>query len=127
MSGDALNYAYFQVQEVAEDIFERSKTTLQTEFGYHLLKVAKALRDLEWVYSGDYGDGDEVKSINKVLGKSPDNFKWDDNKVIDFVNWYVELHNLDFRYTLENQDIIEAFKNGVTIEEIREKENKRIK
>lgn len=37
---------------------------------------------------------------------------WDDNKVIDFVNWYVELHKLDFRYTLENRTIIESFKNG---------------
>lgn len=37
---------------------------------------------------------------------------WDDDKVIDFINWYLELHNLDFRYTLENKTIIESFKNG---------------
>lgn len=37
---------------------------------------------------------------------------WDDDKVIDFINWYLELHNLDFRYTLENKSIIESFKNG---------------
>ena len=37
---------------------------------------------------------------------------WNDDKVIDFVNWYIELHELDFRYTLENRTIIESFKNG---------------
>ena len=37
---------------------------------------------------------------------------WNDDKVIDFVNWYIELHKLDFRYTLENRTIIESFKNG---------------
>jgi hypothetical protein len=37
---------------------------------------------------------------------------WSDDKVIDFVNWYIELHKLDFRYTLENRTIIESFKNG---------------
>lgn len=37
---------------------------------------------------------------------------WNDDKVIDFVNWYIEIHKLDFRYTLENRTIIESFKNG---------------
>ena len=37
---------------------------------------------------------------------------WDDDKVIDFVNWYIELHKLDFRYTIENMNIIESFKTG---------------
>ncbi len=37
---------------------------------------------------------------------------WSDDRVIDFVNWYIELHKLDFRYTIENRTIIESFKNG---------------
>lgn len=37
---------------------------------------------------------------------------WNDDKVIDFVNWYLKLHKLDFRYRLENRTIIESFKNG---------------
>lgn len=37
---------------------------------------------------------------------------WDDDNVIDFVNWYIKLHKLDFRYTLENKTIVESFKNG---------------
>lgn len=35
---------------------------------------------------------------------------WDDDKVIDFVNWYVKLHDLDFRYILENKTLIDTFK-----------------
>lgn len=38
--------------------------------------------------------------------------KWTDKKVIDFVNWYLKLHKLDFRYELENQEIIDSFKRG---------------
>jgi len=37
---------------------------------------------------------------------------WTDDKVTDFVNWYIELHKLDFRYILENRTIIDSFKNG---------------
>lgn len=37
---------------------------------------------------------------------------WTDEKVIDFVNWYIKLNKLDFRYTLENKTILESFKNG---------------
>ncbi len=37
---------------------------------------------------------------------------WNDDKVIDFVNWYVELKKLGFNYTLENMSIIDSFKNG---------------
>jgi hypothetical protein len=36
-------------------------------FGKHLILVAKALHDIEWVDSCDYGEGDEVKAIMKVV------------------------------------------------------------
>jgi len=39
-------------------------------------------------------------------------FVWDDDKVIDFINWYIELKGIGDRYTLENRFIIESFKNG---------------
>lgn len=38
-------------------------------FGSHLQKCAKAMHDIEWVDSGDCGDGDEVKAIIAALGK----------------------------------------------------------
>lgn len=37
---------------------------------------------------------------------------WSDSSVIDFVNWFLSVHKLDFRYTLENQTLIDSFKNG---------------
>lgn len=49
-----------------------------------------------------------------------DNF-WNDDKVIDFVNWYLKLHNLDFRYNLENKTIIKSFKNGDDVSKWEEK------
>lgn len=39
-------------------------------------------------------------------------FKWNDKEVIEFVNWYLALHKLDFRYTLENESIVESYKCG---------------
>jgi len=45
-------------------------------------------------------------------GSANNNFIWNDDKVIDFVNWYIKLHKLDFRYTLENKLILNSFKNG---------------
>lgn len=44
-----------------------------------------------------------------------DIFHWDDSKVIDFVNYYIKSHKLPFRYTLENQSILDAFKEGILI------------
>ncbi len=41
-------------------------------------------------------------------------FVWSDSSVIDFVNWYLKLHNIDSRFELENQYIIDSFKNGDT-------------
>lgn len=52
----------------------------------------------------------DVKYVNELEISNETNF-WNDDKVIDFVNWYIELHNLDFRFKLENRTIIDTFKN----------------
>jgi len=52
------------------------------------------------------------ETANSDLDAVSSSTYWNDNRVIDFVNWYIELHKLDFRYTLENRNIIESFKNG---------------
>jgi len=36
--------------------------------------------------------------------------EWSDNRVIDFVNWYITLHGLGIRYELENKTIMDTFK-----------------
>ena len=38
-----------------------------------------------------------------------ENFEWTNEKVIDFVNWFLDLHKLSFRYKLENMEILESF------------------
>lgn len=50
-----------------------------------------------------------MKNFENIMNKEQ---FWDDDKVIDFVNWYVDLHKLGIRYKLENQTIIDSFKNG---------------
>lgn len=64
MSGGSMNYLYTQV-EYAEF---RTDTPERRAFAKHLKKVAKALHDIEWVDSGDYGPGDETAAILACLG-----------------------------------------------------------
>lgn len=54
------------------------------------------------------------EEICSILSK--DSF-WTDDKVIEFVNWYVELHKLGTKYALENQSILDSFKAGDNISE----------
>lgn len=61
MSGGSLNYAYTKVEDAAGGIY--LDTPECRAFKAHLLKVAKALHDIEWVQSCDYGRGDEVEAI----------------------------------------------------------------
>ena len=65
MSGGALDYACYKVQDVINSIPE--DTIIRVAFKKHLRDVAEALHDLEWVLSRDYANGDEVKAIEKVL------------------------------------------------------------
>lgn len=41
---------------------------------------------------------------------------WTDDKVLDFINWYLKVQRLGFRYTIENRTLIESFKRGDTPE-----------
>lgn len=69
MSGGSLDYVCYKVGDAADSIEARATTPLQKAFAAHLRDVSKALHDLEWVFSGDYGDGDEVESLKKVVNK----------------------------------------------------------
>ena len=59
-----MDYLYGRVEGAT---FETS-TPLRKAFRRHLMKVAKALHDIEWVDSGDYGEGDEGEAIRVCLG-----------------------------------------------------------
>jgi len=68
MSGGALNYVYQTVHEAAGEVLDRATIPEHVAFAQHLFAVSAALRDLEWVWSGDYGPGRELDAINAVLG-----------------------------------------------------------
>ena len=49
--------------------------------------------------------------VEEIVGKVLEGIFWNDEMVIDFVNWYLDFKKLPFRYHLENQTIIEEFKS----------------
>jgi len=67
MSGGSYDYAFGRISDLAEQI--RPTTALRRAFIKHLLKVAAACHDIEWVDSSDYGPGDEDAAIRACLGK----------------------------------------------------------
>ena len=69
MSGGSLNSAYYKIEYIAEDLLCIANTNRQRSMVKHLLLIAKALHDIEWVHSGDYGPGDENPAIDAVLPK----------------------------------------------------------
>lgn len=69
MSGGSLDYVCYRLDDAIDTIERRATTTLHKAFAQHLKDVAKALHDLEWVLSGDYGEGQEINSLRKVVNK----------------------------------------------------------
>lgn len=92
MSGGSYDYSYHRVSDMADAIEARLdgkgkysqdgdewsyRTSEDIEadkvsepfrrwFATHLRLVAEAMHDIEWVDSGDYGPGDEIKAIEAV-------------------------------------------------------------
>jgi len=67
MSGGSMNYFYTKLLwecDFTED------TPLREAFSQHLVKVAAALKAIEWVDSGDWVPGDEDRAILAVLGST---------------------------------------------------------
>lgn len=64
MSGGSMNYLYSKVLHDSEFPLD---TPERIAFAEHLKLVAKALHDIEWVDSGDYGPGDESAAILACL------------------------------------------------------------
>jgi len=69
MSGGSLDYVCYRLDDAIDTIERRATTTLHKAFAAHLRDVSKALHDLEWVYSCDYSEGQEVESLRKVINK----------------------------------------------------------
>lgn len=60
-----MNYLYSKIEYDAN--FE-CNTPERKAFAEHLQLVIKALHDIEWVDSGDYGKGDENEAIRACVG-----------------------------------------------------------
>ena len=59
------------------------------------------------------GSGETIEECKKLIDENIlENFEWNDKSVIDFVNWFLDLHKLPFRYKLENTEIMESFMRG---------------
>lgn len=69
MSGGSLDYVCYRVDDAVDTIEKRATTPLHKAFAQHLRDISKALHDLEWVFSGDYCEGQEVESLKKVVNK----------------------------------------------------------
>lgn len=64
MSGGSLDYVYSRVESISFP----ADTPERRAFLAHLQLVAKALHDIEWVDSCDYGPGDENAAIRACVG-----------------------------------------------------------
>ena len=69
MSGGSYDYAYLKVNDFVGNLRSVHNSPLRKAFADHLELVAKAMHDIEWVDSGDYGKGDEEESIRKCISK----------------------------------------------------------
>lgn len=68
MSGGSMNYLYSRIESDANFCTD---TPMRKAFAAHLMKVTRALHDIEWVDSGDYGPGDDVDAIRECIGDAP--------------------------------------------------------
>lgn len=67
MSGGSYDYAFHRVNDMAHQLAASPDVTRRA-FAAHLLLVAEAMHDVEWVDSCDYAPGDEYDSIQAVIG-----------------------------------------------------------
>ncbi len=67
MSGGSLDYAFARLNDAISTIQSKARRPLHVAFAQHLTLVSKALHDLEWEWSGDYGDRDADEAIRGAL------------------------------------------------------------
>ena len=73
MSGGSYEYRYLQIDQLADDIKAEDGESERLAFKQFLKDIANVCHDIEWVDSGDYGEGREVESIKSVLTHTHDN------------------------------------------------------
>lgn len=68
MSGGSWDYVHYKFEEVAERLLDYRQSSSRRALGKHVELIAKALRAIEWVDSGDSGVGAEEDAIQAALG-----------------------------------------------------------
>ena len=56
MSGGAFDYVYSRLETAAEEIERLAECVEHKQFRLAVIKMAEALKDLEWYFSGDTSD-----------------------------------------------------------------------
>ena len=98
----------------------------QNDYGGNMLdEIFESVIDARKYIIGKYYSNNEYKNktefeLQNLADKhieiketiKTDNYNWSDKTVIDFVNFYIKLHKLSFRYELENMEILDSFKKG---------------
>ena len=73
MSGGSYDYICYRIEDFGYNINNASKDPKRAAFAQLVLLIADAAHDIEWVDSGDYGEGDEHKAIDKCFSFLQDN------------------------------------------------------
>lgn len=68
MSGGSWDHVYRNFADVA-DRLKASPGAERRALGEFVQRITVAMHDIEWVDSGDYGPGDELKAIREALPK----------------------------------------------------------
>lgn len=67
MSGGSYDYAFGKLEDFASSLRHTEKDPRRVVFKELLCLVVLAMRDIEWVDSGDYSPGEENDSIDAVM------------------------------------------------------------
>ena len=69
MSGGSWDYAFHHFDEIGLRL-SKEKQVNRRALGKHILKLSKALHDIEWVDSCDCSPGNEDNAIMEALGSN---------------------------------------------------------
>lgn len=78
MSGGSYDYLCYKIEDAAESLHRTESDSRRSSFQKLLRLISKAMHDIEWVDSCDYGNGDDYASIDAVfefLGTNPELIK----------------------------------------------------
>lgn len=67
MSGGSFDYLYHKIEDAGHQLLRDANNPVERVFAKHLLLVAKAMHDVEWVHSGDYSQDQATEAICKAL------------------------------------------------------------